>query len=45
MIGPYRLDRALIRVSGPDAVAFLDNLLTQDVTRLADVAQMLRPAR
>lgn len=36
MTGPYRLDRALIRVSGPDAVAFLDNLLTQDVTRLAD---------
>lgn len=36
MTGPYRLDRALIRVSGPDAVSFLDNLLTQDVTRLAE---------
>jgi len=36
MTGPYRLDRALIRVSGPDAVAFLDNLLTQNVARLAD---------
>lgn len=34
MTGPFRLDRALIRVSGPDAVSFLDNLLTQDVTRL-----------
>lgn len=31
---PFRLDRALLRVSGPDAVGFLDNLLTQDVTRL-----------
>lgn len=30
----FRLDRTLIRVSGPDAVGFLDNLLTQDVTRL-----------
>ncbi len=36
MTGPYRLDRALIQVSGPDAVSFLDNLLTQDVTRLTD---------
>ncbi|HRP11514.1 MAG TPA: folate-binding protein [Terricaulis sp.] len=33
---PFRLDRALIRVSGPDAVSFLDNLLTQDVTKLAN---------
>jgi hypothetical protein len=32
---PFRLDRAFLRVSGPDAVSFLDNLLTQDVTRLA----------
>ena len=31
-----RLDRSLIRVSGPDARPFLDNLLTQDLTRLAD---------
>lgn len=30
-----RLDRAFLRVSGPDAIGFLDNLLTQDVTRLA----------
>lgn len=36
MTGPFRLDRALIRVSGPDAVSFLDNLLTQDVTKLQD---------
>lgn len=33
---PLRLDRAFIRVSGPDAIGFLDNLLTQDVTKLAD---------
>ena len=32
---PFRLDRALIRVSGPDAVNFLDNLLTQNVAHLA----------
>lgn len=32
---PFRLDRAFLRVSGPDCVAFLDNLLTQDVTKLA----------
>lgn len=31
---PFRLDRAFLRVSGPDAVSFLDNLLTQDVTTL-----------
>jgi tRNA-modifying protein YgfZ len=31
---PFRLDRAFLRVSGPDAVSFLDNLLTQDVTKL-----------
>ncbi len=36
MTGPARLDRTLIRVSGPDAAPFLDNLLTQNVTRLAD---------
>lgn len=34
MTGPTRLDRTLIRVSGPDANSFLDNLLTQDVSRL-----------
>ena len=28
---PYRLDRTLIRVSGPDAQSFLQGLLTQDV--------------
>jgi folate-binding protein YgfZ len=31
----FRLDRTLIRVSGPDSAAFLDNLLTQDVQKLA----------
>lgn len=40
MTGPYRLDRALIQVSGPDAVSFLDNLLTQDVSRLADAGTL-----
>lgn len=33
---PLRLDRAFLRVSGPDAIGFLDNLLTQDVTKLAE---------
>jgi folate-binding protein YgfZ len=33
---PLRLDRAFLRVSGPDALGFLDNLLTQDVTKLDD---------
>lgn len=33
---PFRLDRAFIRVSGPDAVSFLDNLLTQNVARLIE---------
>jgi len=33
---PLRLDRAFLRVSGPDAISFLDNLLTQDVTQLAE---------
>lgn len=36
MSPPARLDRSLIRVSGPDAIGFLDNLLTQNVSRLAD---------
>lgn len=42
---PFRLDRAFIRVSGPDAVSFLDNLLTQDVTKLDRVqyAALLSP--
>lgn len=34
-----RLDRALIRISGPDSVGFLQNLLTQNVEALA-VAQL-----
>jgi folate-binding protein YgfZ len=36
MTGPYRLDRSLIRISGPDSASFLDNLITQDVKRLKD---------
>jgi folate-binding protein YgfZ len=36
MTGPYTLDRTLIRVSGPDARPFLQNLLTQDVNRLQE---------
>ena len=32
MSTPARLDRAFITVAGPDAVSFLDNLLTQNVT-------------
>lgn len=32
---PFALNRTFIRVSGPDAVSFLDNLLTQDVATLA----------
>lgn len=31
----FRLDRTLLRVSGPEARPFLQNLLTQDVERLA----------
>jgi folate-binding protein YgfZ len=30
----FRLDRALIRVSGPDSVSFLNNLLTQSIENL-----------
>jgi hypothetical protein len=33
----YRLDRWLIRVSGPDRVSFLNNLLTQNVEELEGV--------
>jgi folate-binding protein YgfZ len=44
---PFRLDRGFIRVSGPEAIEFLDNLLTQDVTRLSDAgvlyAALLNP--
>jgi folate-binding protein YgfZ len=32
---PVRLDRSLIRVSGPDATSFLQGLLTQDIAKLA----------
>lgn len=35
MTGPTRLDRALIRVSGPDARTFLNNLLTQSLDYLS----------
>lgn len=31
---PFRLDRSLIRVSGPETVSFLQNLLTQNVENL-----------
>ena len=34
MAEQFRLDRALIRVSGPDALDFLQGLLTQDLSRL-----------
>src|SRR5262249_18681818 len=34
MVQLFRLDRALIGVSGPDAVSFLNNLLTQSVEGL-----------
>jgi len=33
---PLRLDRALLRLAGPDARALLNGLLTQDVDKLAD---------
>lgn len=33
---PLRLDRALIRVSGPDARAFLQGLVTQNLERLGE---------
>jgi len=32
---PYRLNRAFLRLAGPDATSFLNNLVTQDVTRLS----------
>ena len=34
MTGPTRLERSLIRVSGPDARGFLDNILTQSLDHL-----------
>lgn len=40
MSAPARLDRTLIRVSGPDARAFLQNVLTQNLDRL-DAAGVL----
>ncbi|MBX9747076.1 MAG: hypothetical protein K2X34_09255 [Hyphomonadaceae bacterium] len=46
MTGPYRLDRAFIRVAGPDARHFLDNLLTQSLDRLDEApryAALLTP--
>lgn len=39
MTGPARLDRSLIRVSGPDAVGFLQNVLTQDLVGLGNGAR------
>lgn len=36
MTGPSRLNRTLIRVSGADRIGFLNNLLTQDVEKLAE---------
>ena len=38
MASLYRLDRTLIRISGADALGFLDNLLTQDLTGLPESA-------
>jgi tRNA-modifying protein YgfZ len=45
MSAPFRLGRTLIHVSGPDAVGFLDNLLTQDISTDAPVryAGLLSP--
>jgi tRNA-modifying protein YgfZ len=45
MSAPSRLERTLIRVSGPDAVGFLDNLLTQNISTDAPVryAGLLSP--
>ncbi|MEZ5995058.1 MAG: hypothetical protein R3C25_04835 [Hyphomonadaceae bacterium] len=34
MTGPFRINRTLIAVSGPDTRSFLNNLLTQDLERL-----------
>lgn len=45
MIALFGLDRTLIRVSGPDAIGFLDNLLTQNISTDAPVhyAGLLSP--
>ncbi len=43
MPAPYRLDRKLIRVGGPDSHSFLQGLLTQDVDRL-EAARVLYAA-
>ncbi len=39
MSAPARLDRTLIRVSGPEAVSFLQNVLTQDLEGLGDAVR------
>lgn len=36
MSAPARLDRSLIRVSGPEAMSFLQNVLTQELDGLGD---------
>lgn len=36
MAAPFALDRALLRVSGPDARNFLQGMLTQDIERLEE---------
>jgi tRNA-modifying protein YgfZ len=38
MSAPFRLKRTLIHVAGPDAVGFLDNLLTQNISTDASVS-------
>jgi folate-binding protein YgfZ len=47
MTAPARLDRKIVRVSGPDARSFLQGLLTQDIERLdegeAAYAALLSP--
>jgi folate-binding protein YgfZ len=45
MSAPFRLNRTLIRVAGPDTVGFLDNLLTQKISTEAPVryAALLSP--
>jgi folate-binding protein YgfZ len=45
MSAPSRLSRTLIHISGPDAVGFLDNLLTQNISTDAPVryAGLLSP--
>jgi tRNA-modifying protein YgfZ len=38
MAAPFALDRALFRVSGPDARSFLQGMLTQDIDRMEEEA-------